>query len=120
MRHPWSAAPATLLASFEKFAQCRRIRLAGARFDGVDVGGTQLPQEFRLVFGPTFRECATLAIVVRIDFELLTRFSILQYKPPDHRQLQFESVNNLDRDDIMAAIGLAQGRKRARAERRGN
>src|SRR5215831_14079947 len=94
--------------SLEKAGQFYAIRFVCAEVDGVDASGTEQPSKIRLSLCLALVEGLASALIASVDLHHLTGFGIRQNQPAQRRQLQFESISNLDGDNVMTTVDLAK------------
>ena len=100
-----------LFPHFKKSAQHAGVRLVGAQLNGVNVCPAEQFEQFRLRFHLPLGERGALALVAGVHFDDFAGFGVLQNQPAQRGQFQFETIGDLDRDDIVPAIRLAQDRE---------
>ena len=106
-----------LFPHFKKSAHRAGVRLVGPQLDGVNVCPAEQFEQFRLRLHLPLGERGALALVARVHFNHFAGLGVLQNQPAQRGQLQFETIGDLDRDDIVPAIRLAQDREGSLAER---
>ena len=99
---------AAFFPHFKESAQRAGVRLVGSQLNGVDVCAAEQFEQFRLRFRLPLDERGPLALVAGVHFNDFAGLGVLQNQPAQRRQFQFETIGDLDRDDIMPAIHLAQ------------
>src|SRR5439155_10010524 len=109
-----TAAP---LPGFKKSAQRAGVRLVGAQLNRINARRAKQFQQLGLRSGLALGEGNALPFIRRVHLDDFTRLRVLQNQPAERGQLQLEAVGDLDGDQVVAAIGLAQDSERRLAER---
>jgi len=113
----WSSVQAALFARFKKFCEGGAVRLIGAQLDGINAGAAENFQQVGLRLGLALREGQAFAEFGGVDLDDFAGFGVLQNQAADGGQFEFKAVGDLNGDDVMAAIGLAQRREGGEGER---
>ena len=103
-----SAMAFAAFTGFEEAPEGGGVRLVGAQLDGIDAGGSEEAAQFFLGFGLALGENGAFARIAGIDFDDLAGFGVFEDEIPERWEFEFEAIDNLDGDDIMAAVGLAE------------
>ena len=98
----------TFFARLEKASERSRIRFPGPELNGIDARGSEQLLQLALRAVLTFRERFPFAHVSRVYFHHFARFCIAQQEITERRQIQFEFVDNLNRNDVVLTVGLLQ------------
>jgi hypothetical protein len=104
------------LTGFEKAAQSRRIRRVRAQLDGIDTGRLKEAAKISLGAFLALPENPTLAFIAGVDFDDFAGLGVLQNEITQRRQFRLVTIGDLDGDDVVLAIGLAQSRGGSLAE----
>ena len=97
------------LAGFEKSSQRGRVRFTGSQADRINACAAQCPVKFSLVLLLLPGKGAARG-GIRVHFDDVTGFRVLQNQSSERRKIQFVSIHNLHRHDVVPSVGLAQGR----------
>jgi hypothetical protein len=103
-----SATASAVFAHLEEARQGAGVGFVGSELDGVDVGSPQGAHEGVEGLGLALGEPLASARIGRINLEEFARLGVLEDQPPQSGELEFEAVDDLHGDEIMAAGDLTQ------------
>src|SRR5688572_30201270 len=100
---------AAFFAGLEKLGERPRVVFVGFQLDRVDRRGAKEPAQFLARLALALAKRVESPLIAGIHLDDFASLGVFQDKKTKGGQFQFEAIDDLDGDDVMAPIRLAEG-----------